>query len=85
MKKKRLKDKECHYKTIRITKYIHRYKTGAITQHKPQCFLVTIDCGHIKVAFRADSVRELFKKIKEEGRFYLQKENETFRQGQSTL
>jgi len=69
--RRKLKDKNWHYLTIRIRKLVVQYKNGFMTSNEPTYFLVTLEDGYSKTMFRADSVTELFKKIKEEGRIYL--------------
>ena len=67
----RLKDKEWHFKTIIINKLVAQYKGKWGTTNEPICFLVTIKDNGTRVMFRADSVTQLFKLIKNEGRIYL--------------
>ena len=68
---KRLKDKEWHYKTIVINKSRAQFKDKFGIISEPICFLVTIKDNGKRVMFRADSVRELFDLIKQEGMIYL--------------
>ena len=70
--KKRLKDKIWHEKTIVIHRLVEQYKDKLCSERIPICFLVTIKDGRqYRTMFRADSLKELWKLIEQEGRFYL--------------
>jgi len=70
--KKQFKEKTYPYKTIIIHKLVKEYKDKLGSEHVPICFLVTIKDGNqYRTMFRADSLKELWKLIEQEGKFYL--------------
>jgi len=69
---KLFKEKTYPYKTIIISKLVKEYKDKLGSEHVPICFLVTIKDGNqYRTMFRADTLKELWKLIEQEGRFYL--------------
>ena len=68
---KRLKDKVWNICNIKIDHYVAQYKDGYMTTNKTIGFLVTVNHGGGgKTMFREDSIRKLWKKIKNYAQVY---------------
>ena len=61
-----MKNEEIFYANIKITKIRSVTKKENITKYKDKMYCVDIDDGHANTLFCEPTLKELFKKIKEE-------------------